>query len=479
MRPIPILIPLLAWMPLLAQPPPPAPLWTPADSVTAALADVQRLPPDQQRHARYLNLGNVPEADRPDLIHVLAGHVNGLNREVDKGVLVIVKGVRGALLRLDVRHYGWDLKVWERLFDPLHHAKIQTETITNWPGGVWTDGRYYAANTFRVKKVKTVAGLAPWLGKDVAALAALTYSTAPIVSGQWFLWQTAVQQGRGKEGYYDFLGVKNQKDFEALVRFDARQSRQLEHRRVMIFSGVTQEPRRVELTATVLGTLHRTFDNILAQDKANPLRVMDDKDFRFKATEQFAPLACGMPAWYLGNDKGVRADKAPDNIVGGERRTLKTLELQVNLDCIFCHTSGKRRGIVELTGAAKLTISSPVYEKYLELKRQYLRDVEPRIDADRRGYDAAILAITGLTAEKYGTEYVKWYARYDEARVDLAWVARDFGVDPARLRAALTNYGPTLDPFLDIVRGGGQIPIRQYEEVIPLAWEALVKGGVR
>ncbi len=69
--------------------------------------------------------------------------------------------------------------------------------------------------------------------------------------------------------------------------------------------------------------------------------------------------------------------------------------------------------------------------------------------------------------------------RYDEARVDLAWVARDFGVDPQTLRAALVAQGPTLDPFLSVVARGGQIPTRQYEELPSLIWEALVKGGVR
>ncbi len=470
------LLPLLAWMPLLAQPPPPAP-WTPADSVSAALADAAKLPPDTRKFIRFLNLGNVPEADRPDLIHVLAGHVNALSREPDIAAPKIVPGTRGAVLRLDVRDYGWRLETWEKLFDPYSHAKVKVETITNWPGGTWTDGRYYGPNTFRTKKVKVITGVAPWLGKDAAKLAALTYSQAPIVSGQWFLWQTIAEDNRGDTGYYGFLGLKKQQDFEKLVRFDAKLAAQLEHRRVVIWSGVTQEPRRVERTATVLGGLWRTFDSAVATDKKNPVRILDDKDFQFDATEQIGVLPNGLPAFLLANGKGVLQSKAPDSVVSGERTSLKDARLHVGISCLRCHLAGKANMVLDIDAVPIKRLASVDYDKLRELRRQYQREISPLIERDRLGYAFAFKAASGLEAREYGVAVSKAYRDYDELRADLAVAARYFGATPQVMKMALAARGVDLDPVLSVIESGGAIPVRQFEEVQGFIWEALVAAG--
>src|SRR5262245_15169006 len=260
------------WLPLmlagalgLAQEPA-RPRWRPADSVRWAAADAVRAGPGSRGRLRYLDLGAVPAAERPDLIQVLAGHVNGLSREPELVPPVVVPGTGGALLRINLDDYGWPDEVWESLAEvsPYHHARVREWFTGPWPGGTWPPGRdggiYYAPGAFQWQRPRIRTALAPWLSEGAggaraaADLAEATGSRAPIVSAPWFLWQTAVQAER-KPGYYDFLGVKDVASFHKLIRFNAKLASELEQRRVVIFSGVTQEPRRVERTHTVLGGL--------------------------------------------------------------------------------------------------------------------------------------------------------------------------------------------------------------------------------
>lgn len=460
-----------------AQPPAAAP-WRPTDSVQAAATDLASLPLSQRRRTRYLDLGNVPEKERVKLAAVLSGHVNGLSREPE---IVIPPLVGGLVLRVNLDDYGWDTAVWDRLNSPYQHVTVETVVTEWWPGGTWhRDGRHYAAGSFRYKRKVRQTALAPWLseGPGKAALAylvAATRSPAPLVSGQWFLWQTAVQEGRGNTGYYDFLGVKNLKEFQRLVRFNAATARDLEQRRVVVFSGVAQEPRRLERTPTVLGGYWSSFDSVAAIDKKNPLNVLDG-DLKFDAAEILAPLPNGSLASFLTNGAGVRQNTAPPNIVAGDRTSSKDSQLHVGLSCIRCHMAGKAAGILDMDAARITKLGSVDYRKLRELRRQYQRQIEPLMDQDRAGYRAAVKAATGMEIAQYGVEYSRWYIRHDEARVDLAWAARDVGVTPGRLRAALVGYGDTLLPTLSLVANGGVIPVRQWEESLPVI-HTILKGS--
>lgn len=442
-------------------------MWAPSDSVVAAASDIAKLPADQATATRYLDLGSVPVEERPALIQVLAGHVNSLSREPDLVAPVVVPGTRGALLRIDLRDYGWKFSTFGALADasPYHHVRIKTHTGAD----AWKN-----------------TALAPWLSETKEAAIATTYlaqrtqSRAPIVSGQWFLWQTSVQEGRGAAGYYDFLGVKDQKGFEALVRFDAKLASKLEQRRVVIFSGVTQEPRRVERTHTVLGGLWRTSDSAEAVDEKNPLNQLNG-GLKADATEQFGPLPNGLPAWLLANGAGVRQDKAPDNIVSGDRTSAKDGRLHVYLSCWRCHGAGKASGVLDLDAAPIRELYSVDADKLRELRRQYLRDLQPLIDQDRQAYAAALKAATGLEPAKYAVELSRFYQRYDEARVDAAWAGRDFGMDGRTFAATLNAYRRAsgyLLPSLSVIANGGAVPIRQWQEAVPAAWLA-IKGVKR
>ncbi len=490
MRTLAALTLLLPALLLAAQPPPAPPApgpWSPADSVRAAARDLATLAPERRLYTRYLDLGGVPLVERPLLIQVLAGHCNHLSSEPDMGVLVIVAGTAGAVLRLDVEDYGPAFgRAWERLESPYQTVTVERDVGRAWPGGAWTDGKWYRAGAFRTRTGKRtrVRALAPQLSEGPGGAKALAYlvyhmqSRVPLVSGPWFLFQTLAQDDRDV-GYYQFLGLKTQKDFERLVRFDSKLAKGIEQRRVVIFSGVTLEPRRVERTVTVLGALWRTFDSVKAIDKNNPLRVLDDKDFRFNASEQIGVLPNGLPAFLLANDKGVLQNVAPPNIVSGDRTSGKDSRLHVCYSCLNCHLAGKASMVLDIEAVPIRKIAAVDYRVLRALKRQYLRKVAGLVDQDRRSYATAYLEASGLKTAEYGRAVAKAYIGYDEMRADLAWMARDAGVTVLVLRAALTyqEKAGVLDPILSVVLAGGQVGFRQYEEVIPLLHVAL--KGVR
>ena len=445
-------------------------------------ADLASLPDEVRPLVRYLDMSNLTVEEREKAYQVLAGHVNGLSKEADFTAPALVKG---RLLRVNLADYLWDAKTWEEFAktDPYFHLEI--EQRYPWGGGIWPGtNQHYAAGSFTVIDKKNV--LAPWLAetevekKLLAEIIGSVQSQAFILRADWWMVNTATQEGR-TVGYYGMLGLKDQKDFEKLVRFDKIQASRLEQRRTVIFSGITLQPRRIERTATVLGGLWRTSDSANAVAKHNPLAFLDD-DLEFDATEQFAPLPNGMPAWWLGDAKGKRQDKAPDNVVGGDRTGHgNDTRLHINLSCIRCHMlRAGEAGIKNIDDVKVKTLRADDYQKLRDLRRQYLRDIGPSMEADRKGYELAIKTATGgMPSKEYAAAYAEFYSRYEDARIDLARAAADLGTTEEKLKAALIRqerYVKTgLHPVLSVLAGGGEIPVRQWEELYGVS-QTILRG---
>lgn len=426
---------------------PDAKLLSPADSILAAHADLVKLPGNRE-YVRYLSLYNIPAEKRETIIRNLNGRCNLLSRQVDIKPVQIVPNTHGSLVRINLLDYDWNVAVWEGLIDPYFSTVVEKKYEAYWEGGVWKDdGRYYPSGSFKYYKYNRVQALAPWLAETeegarrVAEVSLWTRSKMPIVRADWFLRETAIQEGR-KVGYYDFLGIKNQKDFEKAVRFNAELASQLEHRRSVVFSGIALQPRRIERTATVLGGLWRTFDNERAVDQNNPLKLLDD-DFKFEATEQIAPLPNGLPAFYLGDNKGNRQNKAPDQIIGGDRTGHDNdTRLHICLSCIRCHFGFAKNemGVKEANFTKIGKLKSTDYYKFQELSRQYTRDIAGPIQKDRANYQAAIKTATGLEPFDFASDFAKIYAEYEGA-VTPERAAVDLGTTKEKLLKALREIG--------------------------------------
>lgn len=455
-----------------------------ADIVAQVHADLRTLPLDVRRRIRYLSLYALPKRDRADMAQVLDGHCNGLSRETSLVHLHVVPKTEGALLRLNLDDYGWKFETWERLHESEPYFQVRTVTATTeewvpWSGGVWTDGKTYAPGSFKVRKAETGTGtaLAPWLsegpgGREMLAnVVEWTFSRLPIVDGEWFMSETATADGK-KVGYYEMLGVKDLAGWEKLVRFDATLARDLEHRRTVVFSGITLQPRRIERVPTVLGAVWRTRDSADATDKHNPLRLLDDT-LQFDAQEAFAPLPNGLPAWLLADAKGKLQAVAPPNVVGGDRTgRVNDTRLHVGLSCIRCHFGSAKyeQGIRDFNAIPIRKIKALDPKKLRELSRLFLRNVEPAVARDRADYRTAVKAATGWETQEYAEAYGEAYGRYD-GRVTPEMAARRCGVPLMEFVDRLMAYDDAtgnLDPLASILVGGASIPRRQFEEVFPV-----------
>lgn len=458
---------------------------SPAQVAVLVHKDLQQYSDSDRYYLRYLYLHNLPtSAARFRMARVLAGHNNGMSCEPDlKAPQPITPS--GAVYRIDLRWYGWNTKTWDLLLDP--YSTIQSVVFIQKAGVPWKegDGKTYDYDFKYIKKGEKY--IAPHLSQPPSSPQVMddiykwTGSFVPMVRGDWFLSQTATQEDK-VPGYYDFLGVKDEKTFEELVRFDRKLSKNTEHVRGHIFSGIVSQPRRTSRKNTVFGGYRESFDSLKAVGLKNPLIFLDDQ-FEFDISEKYAPLPNGFPAWFLGDNKGNRADKALDGIVGADMfgaqyaptgTKVNDNRLQINVSCISCHYASLDENGVKNTGAAAISkINEPDYYILQDLTRKYLRDIELPTKIDRLGYYSTIKSATGWEPAEYAVEYRTAHSLYEFGKIGLKTAAREMGVNYVEMGVKLAGYdlatGNKLHPMLSFIRDGGEIPRRQWEEAFPEA----------
>ncbi len=470
-------------LPLLFLLLPPAALAQTPAVLEAAMKDAESLPPKSAHYVRYLALGHIEPGQRESAYLVLSGHCQHLSTAPDIVRPVIVPGTAGALLRLDLRDYNWSVKTWEQLAeaDPYFHLRVTTVVTQDWPGGVWAaDGQHYAPGAFRYKTKKTKATLFAGRGdpKHMVELARLTYSEAPILFGDWFFNQTAVAVDR-KPNYYDFLGVRDQKTFEDVIGFDKKLAKKFGNdlRASVEDSSVTLQPRAIIRQATLGGAYWKTLDFRKAVGDNNPLKILgQDIEKGADALEVYGHLPNGFFATGLFNNKGVRQDTAPDFIASDSVSKSTDRRVHVNVSCVRCHAGSGLQPIDDWTRnllQPPLAGKSYDHDKLLQIRREYLRSLEPFLDRDRRIFADAVKEATGMTVKEYSNVYSRYWEKYEDKKFTLIDAAAYAGVHPAKLHEAIsasvaTGQGdPSLSIFL--VRGLRlrTIGVRQFEELYP------------
>lgn len=466
---------------------------SPADAVAQAHADLAKLAPEIRPSVRYLSMYQIPSTERIKVRQVLNGHVNGLSREPDLTPVTIVQGSQAALVRVVLRDYSWEAKTWEKLLDPYFSATVETTYEDPWRGGVWSeDDKYYAPNTFTVRRTIKTQALAPWLTetpeaqRKLADVVQWTQSKMPVVRADWFLNMTGAAADRSPN-YYDFIGVKNEKDFQLLAGVDVSlsEARKSVHREAVAVSGVALKSRAIIRLGAIDAGYYKTLDFKTNVDAKNPLRVLGKEiEGSFDATEQIAALPNGMLAYFLGNNKGEAQAAAPDFIATDATSLSNDRRVHANVSCIRCHTNG---GLQDVDGwvknllTAPLDLKSPDYEKARELRREYARDLEAKIKQDRALYDAAVKQATGMDSKAYSAAYSSLWESYENATVDLGRAAADLGTTPDKLKAAISaqvkaNYGNTVLPVLLLENPRlNRIPVRVWEEMYAET-QLLMKG---
>lgn len=450
-------------------------LASPQQALAVAHANCKRIAPESQVQVRYLDATHLPPKDLIEAFQVISGHCNGLSTESDINLPTFLEG---GVFRVNLLDYGWKMETWEKLAEdePYFHAEVEQEYgyIVN---GVW--------KTTETRRERAHVG-----GQPAIDLISMTQSQVPIVRVDWFFSQTAIQYKR-KAGYYDFLGIKNQKDFETLVGFDKKlndASKRKELLEAVSDSGVTQEPRRIARFPAVDGMGYwKTFDQFseTARDKKNPLRVLDDENFDFDASEEYGGLPNHLWVTGLFAKDGTRQDSVPDAIAHDKTTASNDGRLHVNLACIRCHgphdgiqPMGEwARGLFRLQGPLRL--QSPSYEVIKDLRQKYLRDLKVPMELDRQAYVRALFQATGMNPVKYTQAYAAMWSRFEDEKVAPERAATEWGVDrqtmTTKLDAHLKSTG-SLDNVLAKLYDGGSIKRRQYEEVYQLGAQ-IIGGG--
>jgi hypothetical protein len=443
---------------------------------------------------RYLDLTHKSDEDFTFYRTVLTLHVNLLSREA----LIVAPRQVGKILALDLRDYGIDAKVWERLInrEPYYHQ--QKEYVEQTPRyGTDAYGRQVVTGHDQKKAVKIAA--ADFIPQPQAKeLYALTQSQVPVVLGDWFFVQTSVEADRGGIGkgfgYYDFLGLKNRDDFFKLVGFDEKDRRSIVSEIGAVVmghnSGVAQNDRMVVRRGAVDGFLYFTidfFENNL--DEQNPLAILDrDKGLKHQAERHFGVLPNGLPAMLACNDKGVLQDTAPDKIGPDHTASGNDKRIHPSKSCVSCHSNGFLKPITDEVRQIYSVdrergynlLASPSKEEQLKLSRIYLRNLNQKLEDDRKAYTRAVKECNGQDVAAACADYRDAYERYVLKSLDIEAIAAGLGVTVPHLQARLKTYR-SADKLtahnLAPLSVGRPITRGNYEQLFPLLM-AVARGGI-
>ncbi len=462
------------------------PVLPPTMAVTLANADGDQQNSVDQVFYRYLYkpYPKGGEAAVEAFEAALKLHVNLISRE---SAFAYPKLIAPGLCRVDLRNYQWNPKVWEKLadIDPYFHRVVTEDVIEEFVEEKKVKQAYGYTDAYghthiteyrdEVKKEKRVRRrqiskrklFVPNGAAQLAGLALLTGSDAPIVRADWFLVQSARQTSLDNledtgVGYYDFLGVRDRDDYFRLIGFNegVLARFQSEVRSVVGESGVAQGNRQIVVEGGVGGHHYTTLEVKTQKGRGVAIANLRKNEFLHAAEEHYAPLPNGLPATFLSDDKGVRQSSVPDFVAGNksELNVSHDTRVHVNMACMQCHEGNVLMPIEDdvrpvYTGRLKTNTNSD--KVFLELKRQYGTYLERMVNKDRADYQDKFKEVTGLAAKQAAAVYSKAFTDYAVGRIDLAGAAIEYGVRPDMLFKAFSDAAVRqgkgdfrFDPFL-------------------------------
>lgn len=455
------------------------------EAVAAAFTDLQKARPEDRKHIRYLSLHallNQDEKTTADDVKVLAVMLNKLSRRarlrplpapnpLDLTNLLYNARKQPLLIRVDIRDFKWNPKVYERLerVEPFFHSRelvveerlVDKEEVKEWPGGVWRvedggDGKEYPKG-MRYKQVtkvkvpvptsKRATGNAPWLPpKEISWLVEQTQSAVPIIRADWFFVQTAVSRAR-VAGYYDFLEIANRQEFFDLIGLDLAKAQKVEREVASIFqdSGVSILNRQVYRFGSLDGGYYQTRDVFDDQTRArNAIDSLNGK-FLHDAEEHYGFLPNRLFAYFLSDNKGNLQTAAPPEVGGDKTTTSNDHRIHAPLSCIRCHVEGLRPlddyGRQLWEGPGKLAAFDP--KRFQRLDQLYLNPLKQEVEDDNVKYARALAQLNGpgWTPLKNAQAFKSAWERWNDRKVALEQAAFEMGgLDPKSLQERLRRY---------------------------------------
>jgi tetratricopeptide (TPR) repeat protein len=419
------------------------PFLAPADMLQAMRDDLGRANPRSRAFLRYLTLTHLYNAglsadELQSYRHGLSKLVNSLSWGKQ---IVVPKAVDAerTILRIDLRDYQWNEKVWEAIVarNP-YGVHFETETAT--------------------------------------ACAEATRCRLPYVRGDWF-----VAVASRPPLYHDILQLpRSESDLEKMLRVDVleniRQERAL--RAGFNSSGVSRNNRLIERHESGATVYWKSYDfggNTGKQNLfAHPLGPGDgDNAFLHDGGEIIYSLPNGLQAYLLVDGKGQRIDKGPLAIVSDPRRPDRAVEN--GLSCMSCHA----RGIIDKTDQVRghvlknsAAFSETAVETMLALYPPPDR-MTALMRGDARRFQEAV-ARTGAPLST--TEPIAALAARFETELDLPLAAAEAGVTAPELLKALERF-PHLAKQLGPLRvEGGTVQRQVFADTFGDLVDALKQG---
>jgi tetratricopeptide (TPR) repeat protein len=399
----------------------------PDDVLRLIRDDLGRVPERGRRFTRYFTLTHLYNAGLSDdelqsYRHALAKLVNSLSWG---GKVVVPRPVdpAGTVLRIDLRDYQWNEKVWDAVL---------------------------AANPYGVASPSEVA----------RECCEQTGCAQPHVRGDWF-----VASASRPPLYHEVLQLPaTLGELERLLRLDTAEDVRQERvaRAGFNSSGVSRNNRlieRHEAGGVVCWVSYDFAGNVGRQNLfAHPLGPGGGEGaFRHDGGEVIFTLPNGLQAYFLTTGAGKRLDKGPLAIVSDPRRPDRAVENGIS--CMSCHA----RGLVPKDDQVREHVLKNLAAFSREDRDTVLALYPPRekfaalVRADSRRFQEAV-AKTG--APLSASEPVVAAALHFEAEMGLPLVAAEAGVRPEDLLGAL-GRSPRLAKHLGLLRVPGATVQRQ------------------
>jgi mono/diheme cytochrome c family protein len=439
---------------------------TRGERMLSIATDLAGLPERDHPFVRYMSFAATPLAKidcadsgaRRNPMVFLHGALNKFINSVSRGPRVVavtpVTGTEGAVVRIDLRDYGWTAEIWAALTTGVY---VDAARQSGFSPEAWADLATpypYAVDP----------GSDPVLGSVARAVQA----PVPVMRADWFT-------HFGSEApYYDmFLGLTAHiRDLEARLGLDVDRAildgRMIRAAMLPGASGVSDHNRMLERFDLPQGGYYWKSYDFAGDDGLQSLVLHPDGPFELPRTrtgtesfhhdggEMIFSLPNGLQGYYLSTNLGARLLVGPASIVSFRNKPIgKGVEIENARSCFDCHANGmiaKRdqlREVIEVSQRFDRDQRDLLLDMYIdnsELSEMYLRDSAKFLDALGQLNATEVSASgrpTSLTAPMSvgGGEIMTYLADRHFDTLDLAAVAREFFLDEATFRSRARQTG--------------------------------------
>jgi hypothetical protein len=383
--------------------------------------DLQAAPPRDRSFLRYFsfahvwNRTDVPEVDLAAYPLALSKLVHHLSweRAITQPKSV---GTETALLRIDVRDYGWTKSTWNQI------ASV-------YPYGL-TDASLLAQ------------------ADDIEAL---SETSVPYIRADWFVANASIAPL-----YHEILRLPDTlKGLEGLLRIDSAADVELGRARRFGLrnSAVSRNNRAIERSPTAYGAYWKSFD--FASSRLEQNIFVDPVNLHPDGGEVIFSLPNGLQGYFIIDRNGRRIDDAPVAIVR-DRANTEDPVVHNGRSCIGCHTQGLNAFRDEISGALRARVDATFDLSRAESLYRGQEELDHFLNDDNRLFKDALLRIGGGHTDS-GGDPINRLSRRHEAPLSVAQAAADLYLDAASLQQLIVNSADLRAQGFDqlLLPGGG------------------------